>query len=581
MYIKIKIKEEKNRLDFEDYYSPIVCGNSNYCLEFNFDEAWSACTSKTAIFVVDGKKAIVKFEGNTLPVPEMPNAPFLIVSLQGFVNEDCVLNTTGLKIAMQESPGLSDLSELEPLKVYFNRIIGAIDKVESGQIFVKEAEHAASATHAESADSATRAEAADTADSAARAEVADSAASAETAKTAQSAAHAKEADSAAEAEHAKSADQASHAASADRADSAGSSDTEVNLSSDQEIAGVKNFTGDLQVGGKSLKDLMQRSEDFVTTSGEQTISGDKTFSGSVVVGGTDLKQFMASTANSGGICNGNVLLNSNFKINQRGKSSYTGDVYTVDRWLGYQGLTVSVLSSGVGLSSASKGSSASENLFMQKFEEGFETFGGRTLTLSAKIGQELFVGTAKVEAEFSAAKDIISINLGKHGGSSDDLLKFKVDANKVFSVAFDIQNSSKFNVDYVKLEFGNLATEYCPPNPSEEILKCRRFYFQSQADYIFDYSRNTYYLLNNHIRFPVPMRSAPKISVFSYPMDEQGQITGDIIEGYYYNISRQIQGLSPVQAELASKEGVTLKEAEGKLNSGCLYSAGLRADAEI
>ena len=222
MYIKIKIKEEKNRLDFEEHYSPIVCGNSNYCLEFNFDEAWSACTSKTAIFVVDGKKAIVNFEGNTLIVPEMPNAPFLILSLQGYVNDEIVLN-------MQESPGLSDLSELEPLKVYFNRIVGAISNLENGNIVVKEAGHAQSA---------------------------DTAAKAET---------------------------ASHALSADRANSAGSSDTEVDLSSDQEISGVKNFTGDLQVNGKSLQELAEMSDEFVKTSGEQTIDGDKTFTGEVMI----------------------------------------------------------------------------------------------------------------------------------------------------------------------------------------------------------------------------------------------------------------------------------------------------------
>lgn len=52
----------------------IVCGNSDYCIVFNFDEEWSGVASKTARFVWNGQYYDQVFTGNTCTVPIITNA---------------------------------------------------------------------------------------------------------------------------------------------------------------------------------------------------------------------------------------------------------------------------------------------------------------------------------------------------------------------------------------------------------------------------------------------------------------------------------------------------------------------------
>lgn len=48
---------------------PIVCGNSDYIVRFEFDEEWENHSVKTARFRVNGKYTDVVFEGNDCPMP--------------------------------------------------------------------------------------------------------------------------------------------------------------------------------------------------------------------------------------------------------------------------------------------------------------------------------------------------------------------------------------------------------------------------------------------------------------------------------------------------------------------------------
>ena len=51
----------------------IVCGNSDYVIEFAFDAEWAALEEKTARFVWNGHYENVDFTGNTCPVPIITN----------------------------------------------------------------------------------------------------------------------------------------------------------------------------------------------------------------------------------------------------------------------------------------------------------------------------------------------------------------------------------------------------------------------------------------------------------------------------------------------------------------------------
>ena len=63
----------------------IVCGNSDYQIEFTFDSEWEEHTTKTARFITEGKREDVTFTGTICKVPTLTNTEYCIVGV--YVNE--------------------------------------------------------------------------------------------------------------------------------------------------------------------------------------------------------------------------------------------------------------------------------------------------------------------------------------------------------------------------------------------------------------------------------------------------------------------------------------------------------------
>lgn len=61
MYIKINVK---NKVAARQDDVPIVCGNSDYVIQFTFDADWEPYETKTARFVTDTGYTDVVFSGN-------------------------------------------------------------------------------------------------------------------------------------------------------------------------------------------------------------------------------------------------------------------------------------------------------------------------------------------------------------------------------------------------------------------------------------------------------------------------------------------------------------------------------------
>lgn len=59
----------------------IVCGNSDYQIEFSFDSEWDAYARKTARFIWNGKYKDVEFSGTICPVPVISNSNGLEVGV--------------------------------------------------------------------------------------------------------------------------------------------------------------------------------------------------------------------------------------------------------------------------------------------------------------------------------------------------------------------------------------------------------------------------------------------------------------------------------------------------------------------
>lgn len=140
----INITEKNNRLEFSDTYTPIVCGNSNYVLKFNFGEQWQNCNRKAAFFVIDGNKQTVDFEGDECKVPVLPNAAFVFVSLVSGEGEN-QLATTPIRIRLEPTMAGGDFSEFNQLTNYLPKILSALNAIENGEVVAKNAESATTA----------------------------------------------------------------------------------------------------------------------------------------------------------------------------------------------------------------------------------------------------------------------------------------------------------------------------------------------------------------------------------------------------------------------------------------------------
>ena len=191
----IEITERQNRLSLDQEYYPIICGNTNYSFKFNFDELWSACKNKQAIFEVLGKKMFVDFSDDSCDIPAMPNAPCFLFTIICSPSETETYTSNVLKFELEPSKLGEEVQLMDPFVGYYSRLKSAIENIENGNVVAKSASHA---------------------------------------------------------EHATSATNADHAASANNADFAttsNQSETQIGVTGDSEIFGNKNFVGNLTKNG--------------------------------------------------------------------------------------------------------------------------------------------------------------------------------------------------------------------------------------------------------------------------------------------------------------------------------------------
>lgn len=152
--------------------------------------------------------------------------------------------------------------------------------------------------------------------------------------------------------------------------------------------------------------------------------------------------------------NPNLLINPNFKINQRGASSYTSG-YTVDRWR-ISNATLSVNTMTLSYSNSSSGT------FLQ-YLESLNT-GTFTVTLNAIS----VTGTVKF-----SWKDGTTYKTG--ATITKGINTYTFSASSLTCVGIDVASGASIQLDYMKLEQGSVATHFVTPNKAEELAKCQYY----------------------------------------------------------------------------------------------------------
>lgn len=193
------------------------------------------------------------------------------------------------------------------------------------------------------------------------------------------------------------------------------------------------------------------------------------------VDGLHADDFALKTDLPATVSNPNLLINPDFKVNQRGVSGTFSGIknYFVDRWQLASG-TVTVNSDG-------------------------------TLTLNGSICQPLenAVGS-NVTASVSAGTAVYD------------------DTTKTFTIT-----GNGDVISWAKLEIGSTATDFSPPDPTTELLKCYRFFYRigKNIAYPNDLSNTSRIacrvdavkIVVAYFQLPVEMRDTPKIRVEGTP----------------------------------------------------------------
>lgn len=170
--------------------------------------------------------------------------------------------------------------------------------------------------------------------------------------------------------------------------------------------------------------------------------------------------------------NPNLLTNPDFKINQRGSSTYTttseSPIYTVDRWMLSRG-KATVNSDGTVTVTATGGTTNKEGYFQQKLENAIS--GAYTVSMEVVS----ISGTVRIaiDGEWKTVTSGKNVFQGVNSSNNFD------------SVGLQLAVGASITLKYMKLEKGSVATSFVAPNPADELIKCQRYYFKRYYYYAF------------------------------------------------------------------------------------------------
>ncbi len=163
--------------------------------------------------------------------------------------------------------------------------------------------------------------------------------------------------------------------------------------------------------------------------------------------------------------NPNLIINSNFSINQKGQTSYSGSsIDTVDKWKTYNKITFDVATKTL-----TNNETNSQAFFIQD-NKYFNTLYGKTVALSCLIDNIRYSASTTVASSYSSIQVIASI------GTPTVKFELAYNPTRGILVQFRLNARATAVVDECKLELGSVATAYVAPIYEEEIWKCNSVY---------------------------------------------------------------------------------------------------------
>ena len=276
--------------------------------------------------------------------------------------------------------------------------------------------------------------------------------------------------------------------------------------------------------------------------------------------------------------NPNLLINGDFRVNQRGQESYSNSCeYTVDRWINRDSSLKITPIKNKGIKIDKVGNTGSVSMLSQSIEN-FEILLGRTVTLSFKISENTSKLGVGIQIVAGNASYYASYGLGgeaqwaKNDGVFSETLTLpsSIDYSCLNAIIrFDANEDigASVVVEWVKLEFGDTTTEYNPRLYVEELLLCQRYYQSIMMNSTAAASTST--AIYVPFSLPMTLRSLPILKVIITPsLRGNGQRITNIssiivnrIETNFVRLLFETTGL--VQDEIyASTDGFCTLDAE-------------------
>ena len=214
------------------------------------------------------------------------------------------------------------------------------------------------------------------------------------------------------------------------------------------------------------------------------------------------------------ISNPNLLINGDFRVNQRGEATYNNtnagnNKYTVDRWIHYVSNDYTLTQntgSGITVVNSSDGNAD----FAQIIENGYNLLNGKIVTASVKSNGTVY-----------SVKHTISTNTSNHidFSGTDCSLYIECTSSNLVKVWFRVRAGKSVSIDYIKLEIGEVATPFSPRPYAEELALCQRYFLRlgSTVDKNIGlgYSNSAGSYIYVQVPTPTTMRSSFTLSITS------------------------------------------------------------------
>lgn len=209
--------------------------------------------------------------------------------------------------------------------------------------------------------------------------------------------------------------------------------------------------------------------------------------------------------------NRNILVNGDFRVNQRGQSSYTGVGYTADMWkIGDANGTAQIVDGGISWTMPSLGMGA-----MYQLIEQYKGYAGKQVTASVEC--PVVANTSKWSLNIHDGITAVSKPITHAGITSTSLLVSENATRLAVYLLNDSGDSTPITTARAKLELGPISTLALdgPADYGAELARCQRYLRvyggPPWAEVTYAWAESTTAVNGRFVASP-PMRVRPSVS---------------------------------------------------------------------